>query len=280
MKHSWEAEDEDEIIIPIARKPGVYSDEDSLSNNLSINSNESTNTFSKQPNKLVPPVSPDLSVLEYVKTDGSGESVGEVNLNPLGIKLRNKFNEIQLKQWNREEIYWYLCTLDHIYSKQYKIKKYHQGGKDIEVWAIAKGGAVDMEKEWIINFTFYNDRILVEIKWEIEVHLLKELLDWLHSLTFQFIFYINSEYLKRRRNNLNEWIHLISNGLNLKFYCSIITFKFEGKIKEDINDKEKQYWRELFKLIMQVDWAVFIETLVWNNYGVWKIIKDWLVILL
>ena len=64
------------------------------------------------------------------------------------------------------------------------------------------------------------------------------------------------------------------------FYCRIIYFKFEGEIKEDIKDEDKQYWRELFKLIMQVEWAVFIDNLVWNNYDVWKIIKDWLVILL
>ena len=64
------------------------------------------------------------------------------------------------------------------------------------------------------------------------------------------------------------------------FYCNHISFNFEGEIKEDIKDEDKQYWRELFKLIMHVEWWVFIETLVWNSYGVWKIIKDWLVILL
>ena len=63
------------------------------------------------------------------------------------------------------------------------------------------------------------------------------------------------------------------------FYWEIINFKFEGEIKEDIKDEDKQYWRELFKLIMQVEWSVFIETLVWNNNDVWKIIKDWFVIL-
>ena len=199
MRHSWEAEDEDEIIIPIPRKLGVYSNEDSWSNNLSINSKGSTQTFSKQPNKLVPQPSPDFSVLENIKTDGSGESVGEVNLNPVGIKLRNKFNEMQLKLWDREEIYKYLCTLDLIESNQYKIKKYYEGGKDIIGWDIAKGDAVDMDKEWIIKLTFYNDCIVVRIKWETEVDLLKELLDWLHLLTFQFIFKINSEYLEKRK---------------------------------------------------------------------------------
>ena len=64
------------------------------------------------------------------------------------------------------------------------------------------------------------------------------------------------------------------------FYCDIITFKFEGEIKEDIKDEDKQYCKKLFKLIMQVEWTVFIETLVWNSYDVWKIIKYWLVILL
>ena len=199
MRHSWEAEDEDEIIIPIPRKLGVYSNEDSWSNSLSINSNGSAHTFSKQPNKLVPAPSPDFSVLDNVKTDRSGESVGEVKLNPLGIKLRNKFNEIQLKLWDREEIYKYLCTLDLIESNQYKIKKYYEGGKDMWVWYIAKGDAVDMDKEWIIKLSFYNDQIAVEIKWETEIDLLKELLDWLHLLTFQFFFYINSEYLEKRK---------------------------------------------------------------------------------
>ena len=199
MRHSWEAEDEDEIIIPTPRKLGVYSNQDSWSNNLSINSNGSTQTFFKQPNKLIPPVSPDFSVLENVKTDGSRESVGEVKLNPSGIKLRNKFNEIQLKLWDREEIYNYLCTLDLIESNQYKIKKDYHGGKDIRVWVIAKGDAVDIDKEWIINLTFNNDVIAVSIKWETEVDLLKELLDWLHLLTFQFFFYINSEYLEKRK---------------------------------------------------------------------------------
>ena len=199
MRHSLEVEDEDEIIIPITRKLGVYSNEDSWSNNLSINSKGSTQTFCKQPNKLVPPPSPDFSVLENVKTDGSGESVGEVNLNPVGIKLRNKFNDIQLKLWDREEIYKYLCTLDLIENNQYKIDKSNQGGKDIRVWAIAKGDAVNMHKEWIIKLTFYNDHIVVGIKWETEVNLLKELLDWLHLLTFQFRFIINSEYLEKRK---------------------------------------------------------------------------------
>ena len=198
MRHSLEAEDEDEIIIPITRKLGVYSNQDSWSNNLSINSNGSTQTFSKQPNKLVPPPSPDFSVLENVKTDGSGESVGDINLNPSGIKLRNKFNLIQLKLWDREEIYKYLCTLDFIESNQYKIKKYYNG-KEIRVWHIAKGDAVNMSKEWIINLTFYNDYIVVGIKWETEVDLVKELLDWLHLLTFQFHFIINSEYLEKRK---------------------------------------------------------------------------------
>ena len=64
------------------------------------------------------------------------------------------------------------------------------------------------------------------------------------------------------------------------FYCSIITFYFEGEIKEDIKYEDKLYCKELFKLIMQVEWWVFIETLVWNNNDIWKIIKDWLVILL
>ena len=199
MRHSLEVEDEDEIIIPITRKLGVNSNEDSWSNNLLINSNGSVHTFSKQPNKLVPPPSPDFSVLENVKTDGSGESVGDINLNPPGIKLRNKFNEIQLKLWDREEIYKYLCTLDLIENNQYKIEKGYIGGKEIRVWHIAKGDAVDMIKEWIIRLTFNNDHIVVEIKWETEVDLLKELLDWLHSLTFQFRFLINSEYLEKRK---------------------------------------------------------------------------------
>ena len=199
MRHSWEAEDEDEIIIPIPRKLGVYSNEDSWSNNLSINSKGSTQTFCKQPNKLIPPPSPDFSILENVKTDGSRESVGEVKLNPSGIKLRNKFNEIQLKLWDREEIYKYLCTLDLIESNKYKIQKHYKGGKEIRVWDIAKGDAVDMNNEWIINFTFYYDFIGVEIKWETEMDLLKEILDCLHSLTFKFIFYINSEYLEKRK---------------------------------------------------------------------------------
>ena len=199
MRHSLEAEDEDEIIIPIPRKLGVYSNEDSWSNNLSINSNGSAHTFAKQPNKLVPQPSPDFSVLENVKTDGSGESVGEVKLNPSGIKLRNKFNEIQLKVWDREEIYKYLCTLDLIESNQYKIQKGYIGGKEIRVWDIAKGDAVDMNKEWIIKLSFHNDNIVVAIKWETEVDLLKELLDWLHLLTFQFHFFINSEYLEKRK---------------------------------------------------------------------------------
>ena len=198
MRELIGAEDEDEIIL-IPRKLGVNSNGDSLSNKLSINSNESVQMFSEQPNKSIPLVSTGFSVLENAKTDGSGGSEGEVNLNPEGMKLRNKFNEIQLKLWDREVIYYYLCTLDQIKSKQYKIKKYYLGGKDIEAWNISKGDAVDMEKEWIINLTFYNDRILVEIKWEIEVHLLKELLDWLHSLTFQFVFHINSEYLEKRK---------------------------------------------------------------------------------
>ena len=64
------------------------------------------------------------------------------------------------------------------------------------------------------------------------------------------------------------------------FYWDIIAFEFEGEIKEDIKDEDKQYCRELFKLIMQVEWSVHIRTLVWNNNDIWKIIKDWLVILL
>ena len=64
------------------------------------------------------------------------------------------------------------------------------------------------------------------------------------------------------------------------FYWVIIYFEFEGEIKEDIKDEDKLYCRELFKLIMQVEWWVFIEKLVSNNNDIWKIIKDWLVILL
>ena len=64
------------------------------------------------------------------------------------------------------------------------------------------------------------------------------------------------------------------------FYCSHIIFDFKGEIKEDIKDEDKQYCKELFKLIMQVEWWLFIDKLVWNNNDVWKIIKDWLVILL
>ena len=199
MRHSWEAEDEDEIMIPIPRKLGVYSNQDSWSNNLSINSKGSTQTFYKPPNKLISPPSPDFSVLENVKTDGSRESVGEVNLNPSGIKLRNKFNEMRLKLWDREEIYKYLCTLDLIESNQYKIEKYYNRGKDIWIWLIAKGDAVDMDKERIIELIFYNDYIIFGIKWETVIDLLKELLDWLHSLTFKFHFFINSEYLEKRK---------------------------------------------------------------------------------
>ena len=64
------------------------------------------------------------------------------------------------------------------------------------------------------------------------------------------------------------------------FYWNIISFKFEGEIKEDIKDEDKQYCKKLFKLIMQVEWWVFILSLVWNNNDIWRIIKDWLVILL
>ena len=64
------------------------------------------------------------------------------------------------------------------------------------------------------------------------------------------------------------------------FYWDTISFDFEGEIKEDIKDEDKQYCKELFELIMQVEWWVFIRTLVWNNNDIWKIIKDWLVILL
>ena len=56
-----------------------------------------------------------------------------------------------------------------------------------------------MNKEWIIKLSFKHDCIIVEIKWESEVVLLKELLDWLHSLKFQFNFIINSEYLEKRK---------------------------------------------------------------------------------
>ena len=64
------------------------------------------------------------------------------------------------------------------------------------------------------------------------------------------------------------------------FYCNHIIFVFEGEIKEDIKDEDKQYCKELFKLIMQVEWKVFIDKLIWNNNDIWKITKDWLVILL
>ena len=64
------------------------------------------------------------------------------------------------------------------------------------------------------------------------------------------------------------------------FYCSIINIKFEGVIKEDTKDEDEEYCKELFKLIMQVEWWVFIEKLVWDNNNIWKIIKDLLVILL
>ena len=64
------------------------------------------------------------------------------------------------------------------------------------------------------------------------------------------------------------------------FYWDVINFDFEGEIKEDNKDEDKQYYKELFKLIMQVEWAVIIRTLIWNNNDIWKIIKDWLVILL
>ena len=64
------------------------------------------------------------------------------------------------------------------------------------------------------------------------------------------------------------------------FYWDIIIFKFEGEIKEDIKDEDKLYCKELLKIIMKVEWAVIIRTLIWNNNDIWKITKDWLVILL
>ena len=64
------------------------------------------------------------------------------------------------------------------------------------------------------------------------------------------------------------------------FYCSIITIEFEGEIKEDIKNEDEEYCKELFKLIIQVDWSVNIEKLIWNNCSIWKTIKDWLVIFL
>ena len=159
---------------------------------------KSAKSLLKSTAKSIQPIL-DENILINVPTIPSTESTGEVVVNPLGIKLRNKFNDIQLKLWDREEIYKYLCTLDLILNNQYKIDKSYDGGKEIEVWVIAKGGAVDMNKEWIIKLTFYNYCILVVIKWETEVDLLKELLDWLHSLTFQFRFIINSEYLEKRK---------------------------------------------------------------------------------
>ena len=159
---------------------------------------KSTKSLLKSTVRSIQPILEE-NILRNVPTIPSTESTGEVVLNPPGIKLRNKFNEIQLKLWDREEIYKYLCTLDLIESNKYKIDKSNKGGKDIRVWGIAKGDAVDMNKEWIIKLSFKHDIIIVEIKWETEVDLLKELLDWLHSLTFQFRFIINSEYLEKRK---------------------------------------------------------------------------------
>ena len=200
-------------------------------------------------------------------------------MNPPGIKLRNKFNLIQLKLWDREEIYKYLCTLDHIESKQYKLEKHYYGGKEIRVWGIAKGDAVDIIEEWIIKLSFYNDYIIISIKWEVDANLLKEILDWLHGLTFKFRFVIDTQYLANRNNTLNELLTLVINGIGLMFYWDYIIFEFKCKIIEMMNDQDITYFDLLFKQIMQVDWCIFIEWLSWESTDLWKIILNWMVVL-
>ena len=199
-------------------------------------------------------------------------------MNPPGIKLRNKFNEIQLKLWDREEIYKYLCTLDHIESKQYKIQEYYNG-KEIRAWEIAKGDVVDIIKEWIIKLGFFNDFILIKIKWEVNANLFKEVLDWLHGLRLRFRFVIDTQYLTDRNNTLNELLTLVLNGNGFMFYWDIIYFEFKCKINEMMNDQYITYFDYLFKQIMQVDWNIFIEYLSWENTDLWKIILNWMVVL-
>ena len=218
------------------------------------------------------------NILINVPTIPSTESSGEVVLNPPGIKLRNKFNEIQLKLWDREEIYKYLCTLDHIESKLYKIKEYYEG-KEIRVWMIAKGDAVDIIEEWIIGLDFFYDQIEIDIKWDVDANLFKEVLDWLHGLTFIFRFVIDTQYLANRNNTLNELLSLVLNGIGLTFYWEEIHFEFEWEINEIINDQDITYFDSLFKQIMLVDWIIHIDSFCWGSTDLWKIILNWMVVL-
>ena len=76
------------------------------------------------------------SVLDGDVTDSSLLSDGEI-ISPSNLKLRNKFDEIQLSHSDRSEIYKFLWTLDHIENGEYKIK-WEYKGKEIDLCLIAK----------------------------------------------------------------------------------------------------------------------------------------------
>ena len=196
---------------------------------------ESPKTFSKSIDKLVD--LPMDAILKNISTVASSESVGNVILNP-SIKLRNKFNDIQLKISDREEIYSYLSTMDCIESKQYKIHKFYYG-KEINSCMITNKDSIDWDSQYLIQLEFHSQYIIFAAKEDVDVELFKEILDWLHGLTFKFRFIICNGDIKHVKKALNILLKILQNRLNLMFYCDSITYEFKSNAFEEKNDHDQ-----------------------------------------
>ena len=142
---------------------------------------------------------------------------------------------------------------------------------------IAKDDLADWSTEYDLRLDFLNECILLSAKWEVDANLIKEVLDWLHGLTFKIRFIISDEYLRARKVSMNEWISLVWNGSGLLFYWSTVSFLFNWEIEDKMEDMDSMYFEELFRQIMLIDWGVFVENLIINSLDIWEIILNWMV---
>ena len=190
--------------------------------NTSINNPLPSHSYSTKVMGPTPLLVPPASLNTHHKdtpTVSSKESFASEAITP-EIKLKSKFQDIQLSLSNREQIYETLLKLDHVERGEYKVDKL-LSVYDISTWFIFKSDTIDWVTHYIIKFSFNDTKIVVDVQWDTDVALFKDILELLHGLSLQFRFIIDSEYLNQRKENINKYLKQLEYGNDFLFHWDV-----------------------------------------------------------
>ena len=209
-------------------------------------------------------------------TVSSKESFASETITP-GIKLKSKFQDIQLSLSNKEQIYETLLKLDHVERGEYKVDKLYSV-YDIWAWIIFKSDAIDCDTQYIIKLNLNDANIVVDVKWNTDITLFNEILELLHGLSLKLRFIIDSEYLTQRKENINEYLKQLEYGNDLLFHWDVIRFEFTSEINMQSTGSCIIYYSNMFKQILKIDWHIIFQNLIWQNPYIFSIISRSMVI--